>query len=262
MKETFPKKENIGEEKERVENLTGIDFVFSENPHIKELALKYADNDLEKAKEIYSEYIETIFPDSELENIVYHGSNRGDIEKFEINRDDNKTRMMLGLGGEDSKGIYFADGKNGALSYGSKLYSCLLNSKKMVVNLNATAYEAITGKELHLGDVVNLNDNFYASHYETFANINDEIREKYNSPDTFYAAGDGESTASESEMIDLYNEFQKLESSEEKIKFFKENYKSYGAGEIIVFDPNQIHILGSKKDEEMFKQYLEKNFSK
>ncbi|HBA36657.1 TPA: hypothetical protein DCZ15_02160 [Candidatus Falkowbacteria bacterium] len=52
----------------------GVDFAFEQNPELAEIG----------TKEQYSEYLDTIFPDSKVRDIVYHASSNK-IEKFRDN---------------------------------------------------------------------------------------------------------------------------------------------------------------------------------
>ena len=60
MNEQFPNSEN---KPERPSIKEGVDFVFEQHPELSSIG----------TKEQYSNYLETIFPESLLENIVYHG---------------------------------------------------------------------------------------------------------------------------------------------------------------------------------------------
>ena len=85
----------------------------------------------QQAQQIYSQYLDTIFPDSKVKDIVYHGSNI----KFEEFLEDNLN--------------YFGT-KEIAKGYGKYLYSSLIEIKKPYYedggNLSNQSYEDLFDK--------------------------------------------------------------------------------------------------------------------
>lgn len=61
MHERFP---NIENNSEKLPIKEGVDFVFEQHPELSEIG----------TKEQYSEYLDSIFPESEVKDIVYHAS--------------------------------------------------------------------------------------------------------------------------------------------------------------------------------------------
>ncbi len=86
----------------------GVDFVFEQNP------------ELEKAgtKEQYSEYLDTIFPESKIRNIVYHAS----PNKFEKFKDPSSSGLSH---------IWFSE-KPLKYQFGEKIYAVLINLKNPI----------------------------------------------------------------------------------------------------------------------------------
>jgi hypothetical protein len=68
----------------------------------------------QQALQLYSQYIDSIFPDSQVKDIVYHGSN-AKFDKF------NKSNLP-------NSGIYFDKDKATAYGYGNVLIPAILNS--------------------------------------------------------------------------------------------------------------------------------------
>lgn len=143
--------------------------IFSENKNISEIG----------TKEQYKEYLKTIFPESKLQDVVYHGSKTEGIEKFD------KSKISGYLEGQDTrKGFYFSPKEEQASIYGN-VYPVLLDMKNPTV-----------GKSI-------------ADSYLKSKN------------------GDG----------------------------FVGQYES-GDSDIIAYEPDQIHILGSKSDIDGFKKFV------
>lgn len=92
----------------------GVDFVFEQNTELFEIG----------TKEQYSEYLETIFPESNIVDIVWHGSPEGKIENF------NENRQFI------SKGFFFSDSLEHADKFANwkdgqpVIHGNLLNIKK------------------------------------------------------------------------------------------------------------------------------------
>ena len=73
------KEVSLPETKEEVqlskEQSEAIDFVFEQSPEIKEL--------FKGDKELYQQYLNTIFPDSKVKDVVFHGTEK-DLDKFKV----------------------------------------------------------------------------------------------------------------------------------------------------------------------------------
>lgn len=134
----------------------------------------------QQAQQLYSQYLDTIFPDSKVKDIVYHGSFSDNIENFTTGFEGSASG-----GGEDNGGFYFIDNKETAEKY----------KQKATTN---------TGK---IGKV-----------YSIIINLKE---------------GNG-----------IDGEFLK---------------DSKGNNEYVVYDGKQIHILGSKKDIEGFKEFVKES---
>lgn len=152
----------------------------------------------QQAQQQYSQYLDTIFPDSKVKDIVYHvGYNI--IEKF--TKRDN--------------GIYFTDN----IKYAENLIVGKIKSDASYSGVTMTTEEA--KQELKRYSVV-LN----SKNIKEIPIVNSEIVKKLNK-----------------------GNFDTIKGIEDKSK----NVESY-----VVFEPEQIHILGSKQDIEGFKEFVNK----
>ena len=97
----------------------GVDFVFEQNPELTEIG----------TKKQYSEYLETIFPESLVKDILYHGGTL-------IENDRGKDSFTGELGGKH--GLYFTGSKNRARSYiksGNKEYQERADIHPVILNI-------------------------------------------------------------------------------------------------------------------------------
>ena len=89
------------------EQSLNIDEVFKDSPEIVTL--------FKNNKELYQEYINSIFPDSKVKDIVWHGTNRKKFDTFEKR---NGLDDLSGIQGVDD--FYFTDNYNLAKFYAEK----------------------------------------------------------------------------------------------------------------------------------------------
>lgn len=157
----------------------GVDFVFEQNPELSKIG----------TEKQYSQYLKTIFPDSQLKDIMYHTSTT------------KRTSFKVGEKGA----IWFTHEAKQGYEYGNIINAVILNTK-------------------NIGDGVQL-------------------------------------------LSDKYDEFTATDwINKEDVKEFKskgyDSLKGFtetgNISEFLVFEPNQIHILGSKKDIQKFKEFTKK----
>lgn len=217
---------------------------------IKEIKDIFQSND--KLKTIgtsneYSKYLDTIFPNSKVDDIVFHGSKNKDIEQFD-KKFLGTGEGYLGFG----EGFYFGTNKeliNNDYSKEGKTYSVLLDINK------------------NLGWLSKANDNLIT-----------KLQSKY--PDLDISNTDTNGTIYEKLTQSLYNyKYDDDEFSTNKFGFkpaskTNEVFKSLGydsitnensldnKGQLIVFEPDQVHILGSKEDVQKFKNWKDQNINK
>ncbi len=156
----------------------GINFVFEQNPEFEKVG----------TKEQYSEYLDTVFPESKIKDIVYHSSSEL-ITEFKKQRD--------GLGQ-----FFFSKGKD---TIWKKMVSMEEEAKQVAVVLD------VKNPKIELFDE---NDHDGQSYRMRFAKD-----EGYDS-------------------------------------VFIENNRNPEDSERVVFNPSQIHILGSQSDVEAFKSFI------
>lgn len=178
--EMFEKVCNIKLIKESIDD--DINYIYSSNPELSKIGNKYK----------YIEYLKTIYPNSKIKNIVYHGA----MEKLLPNDEFNGNVT------------YFTTSKKYAETFGIPIDRKVLSAKINIINpYKAPSELADVPKEIHDSDqftnprIIKANTNKYDSVIGIDAGQKDGIT-------------------------------------------------------IAVFNPNQIHILGSKKDIENFRKYL------
>lgn len=173
---------------------SGVQELFDSNPELANIG----------TQEQYSQYLDTIFPDSKVKDIVYHGSIYDNKQKFK-----ESTRVS---------GNYFAVNPNEALQHAERqlqnkkdavLYSILLNIKNPKIITKPIDYEDLdTEVKIYKGDTV------FGTDYDAII----------------------------AEKVEEYN----ATKSAETVWLEKQ---------IVIFEPEQAHILGSKQDIEGFKSF-------
>jgi hypothetical protein len=162
----------------------GVSEIFEESPELEKIG----------TKEEYSKYLDTIFPDSKVKDIVYRG---GEITKEEFEKRINPPTDFMDLG----EGLYLSPKKRVAAEYGD-VRTALVNIKNP-----RSAEEAQDERSAE----------------ENFGKISWQMDDggKY----------DG--------IVDLSQPF-------------KDTF------ELVVFNENQVYILGSKQDLKGFKEFVNK----
>lgn len=97
----IPRVEKVKLEENKIEKpqiKEGVDFVFEQYPEIEKIG----------SKEQYSKYLESIFPESKVKNIVYHGGTLTESDR-------GKDSFTGELGGKH--GLYFTGSKSRAKTY-------------------------------------------------------------------------------------------------------------------------------------------------
>lgn len=191
----------------------------------------------QQAQQLYSQYLDTIFPDSKVKDIVYHGSHLSGIEKFDF------TKQRTNLTNYLPKGGYFTSEKLVANSYSDvkgKIYSVLLNIKNPRI---------IQGNEDYndLSRTLQKEAGVYKKQGITNKEITDALeslnKEIINNNDGIIFLKIKDSAAS-SEFKPIYNYGE--------LSYNEDNENTY-----VVFEPEQIHILGNKQDIKGFKEFVQ-----
>jgi len=171
----------------------GVEELFDENPELASIG----------TQQQYSAYLDTIFPDSQVKGINYHGTEyQQKFEKFDSKLSGTQTKDNL-----ITKGFWFTYQKDVAEDFGSNVLSVLLNIKN--------PYRAETKLTESFPYILTFPDQVES--------VNKAIKEGYDSA-----------------FIDV------LENLE----------YSRGTTELVVFKPEQIHILGGKQDIENFAKFV------
>lgn len=191
----------------------GVDFVFEQHPELAEIG----------TKEKYSEYLESIFPESKIKDIVYHQttSKEFDATDWKLSR----------LGG-----AYF------------NFYNSQITNPKLIQGMIN-----LFGKERTIKSVVDVRNPFVINR-ENYKEIEKKIglstqdisklRSNFNLSKNDSVLGFANPTQDKGELDNLENH-----------SIPKDKKSSI---ELALFDPsNQVHILGSKQDIEDFRNFTE-----
>ena len=237
IKPTKPTVQPIGEVKE------GVQELFESNPELSDIG----------TQELYSQYLDTIFPNSEVKDIIYHGS----PNTFEI---FNKLAEEIITSTEAYADHYFFTSSRqvaqeyvdqstprGEMYKGTeKLYSVLINAK----NLKKIDFEGASWK----GDFYEVRDlRKPNSRPKRFAYEQDATDYTKYDPNRYEIT-----KKSISELnTDEFSEQAKKEGYDSSVVENVQELNSV-ADTYAVFNPEQIHILGSKQDIERFKEFVQR----
>ena len=179
--------------------MEGIDYVFSQSPELASIG----------SKAQYLQYLSTIFKNSKVKEIVYHGTlpeNR--FEKFDKQKGTN-------LSGEYG-GIHFGD------------LTAAIERPTKIVRI----------------------ENFLAGDEEDLSNFKPNIIPVILNVSNIKRVEEGKNWGQ--------GDWSKLISKEKEANAFVYDNKieNKGNDSYVVFEPDQIHILGSKQDIEGFKEFV------
>jgi hypothetical protein len=188
LEQMYPTEKSL----ETAEVKEGVSELFESNPELASIG----------TEQQYSQYLDTIFPNSKVKDIVYRADKR-------INLDEKTTvddYTQVGV-----NGVFYSSNKDYALNYNrelkGKIYSTLVNLKTpLQVDKDEIQY---------------------------FGRNKDEFIKGFSNNDSL-----------------IYIEDETF-NTEDKYGFVKE--------EIVIFEPEQIHILGSKQDIQGFKKFVKKS---
>lgn len=222
----------------------GIDFVFEQNPELANIG----------TQEQYSEYLDTIFPESKVKDIVYHGS----LSKFQ-NFIKNVSKRTT-----SSDGIWFTSSKELAKEY---------SVSEKIVHIG-TEYEVLKKlKKENPFKNYKITSGFDADNYNEIIKkygerkVNNGVIVEIESLGIVYPVIINSQNL---KIIDGkgFNQFARdreieIAKSENKdtviitdtVDTISNNYE-LRSNTYTVFEPEQIHILGSKQDIEGFKKFV------
>ncbi len=239
----FPKKtEEISQEENKIEKpqvKQGVDFVFEENPELAKIG----------TKEQYLEYLDSVFPDTKLKSIVYHGTSMDSYnailkEGFDLNKSGGNLGYMGKIASFFTKRGWTNNFEQGAV------VSALVNITSEYIdnsgNLTEEGMNALKQRLIDLRivpfvnnleelnkDIIFVND---ADRNVGFKNARETIRLK----NYLFSRIDNPEDRYNSVLTDL------------KISGLKRN------DEVVdMLSKNEIHILNSQIDIENFKKFVE-----
>lgn len=201
----------------------------------------------QQAQQLYSQYLDTIFPNSKVKDIVYRG------------KTDSQTNIK-----SKELGIFFTDDKNAANIYavkykGDEFDDSIIQGIVNKFGLNPTI-EQIKSE---------------IAFFEKMGATKEQIEKDAKEFQNYILNNKGKSeqailniknpkNLTVKDWFDNYDNSSTLKENSDGILLKggkQSNNRIYDAGEnqIVVFEPEQIHILGSKQDIEGFKNYVSKN---
>ena len=171
----------------------------------------------------YSEYLDTIFPDSNIKDIVYHGTNSDVFENFDTTREKPKRDIV------PSDGIFFSYDKEASSDNG----------------FGASHW----GKNI-IASVVNIQNPEVGTMYNAFRGVKEN-----KTSDSILGTTIGEESPSINNALKKWN----TTAEEVKSEVLNKGQENSWVRTIVVFDQSQGHVLGNTQDIEGFKQFVIKN---
>lgn len=213
----------------------GVNFVFEQNPELSQIG----------TKEQYSEYLDTIFPESKVKDIVYHGTSKNSYnailkEGFDLNKSGNNLGYMGKIASFFTTKGYTNNFEKGAVV--SALVNILSEYIDNSGNLTEEGIDILKQKLVDLGilpfikNIEELDKSIVSANDIRYENARETIR-IINYLHSFLENAD-----------DVYNSIL-LELGISGLK--RNDYI------VDMLSPNQIHILGSEQDIEGFKKFTE-----
>lgn len=234
----------------------GVDFVFEQNPELAKIG----------TEQQYSKYLETIFPESKLKNIAYHGTN----SNF-----DNFDKSYAGSGSRNETnidlGFYFA-----FLPKTASLFTESADHNKVGKLLTRLGEEGREEDRLHVidqiaGNIKPFHEDIYSTQKGTYSvkkygtknakivpvvlnMINPYIEQAVDFAMTFDPKKDIQ------ELKEYTNSLKERSKNNDGIivdtSIDSPFSEELNGDNYIIFNDNQIYILGSQKDIENFKEFV------
>ena len=219
---------------------SGIEELFNGNYELAKIGSQQA----------YSQYLDTIFPDSKVRDIVYHGT-KG--EKF-----DEVDFFKNYFGGN---AFYVTKYRNEAIGYSTKkgnIISLLINSKNIQFQRDAFFGNSPQSIEEIKQEIKEIKEAKFALQYIA-EELNIEVFNSLNEANEFAKKNSGWEKLEDDIKIEKLKELENILNVLETKGEFDTVLTNNDAGEksiYIVNKPEQIHILGSKQDIEGFKEFV------
>jgi len=203
------------------EQSEAIDNVWNENAELKEI--------FKNNKNLYQEYLNSIFPDSKVKDIVYHGGTVQDIfTKENIGKSTiNSNKNDFG----QPNAFYFSTSKESSKTYG--------NVKQIILNVKNPAILEQSLEDIGFGPK-------RKNKFDSVKNLNLKEKDSFILKDIFDAK-----YLETLSTKDLIEDVDRAKQNELNKKIESQHGDTIG-----IFDPEQIHILGSKQDIEQAKEFV------
>lgn len=213
-----------------------------------------------EAEKLYAEYLKTIFPESKVQDIVWHGTDNKNVSDILINNfADDQTEKGLSI----KNATFFAREYN---AYGNDAYGS--NDKTLIPALVNVHRIQLQEESMTIADVNSL----YKDNADALLQISFDVNSYKNGEKLSFEELENIRTKLEenglNEIVKNTNleksEVIKILEDENKRDSFLENYvnqfgiKNIPFGQLAV-KPEQVHILGSKADIEKFKEFVSKS---
>ncbi len=205
---------------EKSKTKEGVDFVFEQNPEIAKIG----------TKEQYSLYLDTVFPDSKVKDIMWHGSS-SKFENFDLENYSSSGNFGIGIHTtpDQSWAKRYAAGINGFLN------GIILNIKNPFIT--SLRYKEYYGgntfvPKIKMSEYIQ-NDGIL--NYEGLDRDSLKLINPY--------------------LIEYVGNKNNLGLPTYQEKVYSDPYLK----EIVVFENEQAYILGNQNDIENFKKFIENN---
>ena len=234
-----------------------VNYVFKQTPYLEKIG----------SKKEYSNYLNTIFSESILKDLYYHETD-GDwwrSDEFNISHFGKTDDGFYG------KGFYFST-LEGIGGYGHNVIFVKLYSKKIKTNITTHWLDKVILSELnpiqsknkaiswinekinyYEDELNNLKNNVFFKHSDIPKNVDYE---------TYW---ENKKNMKIGSINNIISDLRKSLANIDKIISDYYSYDSFTTGEdlnsyeeILIRNPNNIHILGSDKDIDGFKKYMNK----
>jgi hypothetical protein len=223
---------------ERLKIKEGVDFIFEQNPELKQIG----------TKEQYLEYLDSVFPESKLKDIVYHGTSIDSYnailkEGFDLNKSGGNLGYMGKIASFFTERGWTNNFEKGAV------VSALVNITSEYIdnsgNLTEEGMNVLKQRLIDLGIIPFINNLEELNNEITF--VNDADRNV------------GFKNAKETIRLNNYL-FSRIENPEDTYNSVLKDLKISGLkrNDIVVdmLSANQIHVLNSQADVENFRKFV------
>ncbi len=203
-----------------------------------------------EAEKLYAKYLETIFPESKVQDVVWHGTKSDwyKTEGFDTAKIGSNSRNKHNTEGS----IYFIKYSTATGAFGLNKMPAKINLKNPNIlplnEFNQTWFDKDNYQKLKKGDGI------IAEQEEDPEDIYHRKMAKYEKDKK-----ELEEKKARGEKTDIWDEEFVAIGKPKSPEDFHEEQSSIT---YVVFDPLQIHILGSKTDIEKFKEFVSKNENK